>query len=65
MDLDGGRYMVSSSRIDESQPDAAEPHVAYVAFSDPKRDQLTGKVVDATIRFLNAIKPVPTKGAAR
>lgn len=58
VDLDGGRYMASSNRIDESKSDAAEPKVAYLAFSDPKRDQLTGNVVDATIRFLNAVKPV-------
>ncbi|MFD1656973.1 hypothetical protein ACFSL4_01665 [Streptomyces caeni] len=65
VDLDGGRYMASSSRLDESKPDAAEPTVAYLAFGDPKRDTLTGNVVDATNRFLNVIKPVPVKGAAR
>ncbi|MFF4689851.1 hypothetical protein [Streptomyces sp. NPDC001307] len=54
VDLDGGRYMASSARLDESKPDAAEPDVA-----DPGRDKLTGNVVDATNRFLNAIKPVP------
>ncbi|MFF9097587.1 hypothetical protein ACF1AX_31250 [Streptomyces sp. NPDC014802] len=63
VDLDGGRYMASSSRLDESTVDATEPIVAYLAFDDPKRDKLTGKVVDATNRFLNAIKPVPDRRA--
>ncbi|MFI5973546.1 hypothetical protein [Streptomyces sp. NPDC051452] len=62
VDADGGRYMASSARIDESMPEAAEPVMQYLAFGDPQRDRLTGNVVDATIRFLNAIKPVPTKG---
>ena len=65
VDVDGGRYMASSDRIDESGPDAAEPRITYLAFADPKRDQLTGNVVDATNRFLNAIKPVPAKGPNR
>jgi hypothetical protein len=65
VDLDGGRYMASSARLDESKPDAAEPDVAYLAFADPGRDKLTGNVVDATNRFLDAIKPVPKKGSAR
>ncbi|MEU8906997.1 hypothetical protein [Streptomyces mirabilis] len=65
VDLDGGRYMASSSRIDELELEATEPTVHYLAFGDPRRDSLTGNVVDAAIRFLNAIKPVPTKGAAR
>jgi hypothetical protein len=60
VDLDGGRYMASSARIDESRPDAAEPVVHYLAFTDPKRDSLTGNVVDAVTRLLNVIKPVPT-----
>ncbi|MGW1498948.1 hypothetical protein ACWCQW_10310 [Streptomyces mirabilis] len=63
VDLDGGRYMASSSRIDESEPDAADPNVYYLAFGDPRRDRLTGNVVDAVIRFLNAIKPVQRGGA--
>lgn len=61
VDLDGGRYMASSDRIDESKLDAAEPQVHYLAFGDPKRDTLKGNVVDATNRFLNAIKPVPAR----
>lgn len=65
VDLDGGRYMASSSRIDESEPEATEPTVQYLAFGDPRRDSLTGNVVDAVIRFLNAIKPAPSKGAMR
>lgn len=65
VDLDGGRYMVSSSRIDESKPEATDPTARYLAFDDPKRDTLTGNVVDAVIRFLNAIKPLPAKGAMR
>ncbi|MGV4984538.1 hypothetical protein ACVB8X_14040 [Streptomyces sp. NRAIS4] len=65
VDLDGGRYMSSSARLEESEPDAAEPTVAYLAFSDPKRDTLSGNVVDATNRFLNAIKPVPVRGVER
>ncbi|MBP5875683.1 hypothetical protein PV360_37105 [Streptomyces scabiei] len=65
VDTDGGRYMASSNRIDESKPDAAEPNVHYLAFADPKRDTLTGNVVDATNRFLNAIKPAPAKGPTR
>ncbi len=59
VDLDGGRYMASSNRIDEAKPDAAEPVAHYLAFGDPKRGRLTGNAVDATLRFLNAIKPVP------
>lgn len=62
VDLDGGRYMASSDRIDGSRLEATEPKVSYVAFADPKRDQLSGRVVDATIRFLNAVKPVPVRG---
>ncbi|MET9122984.1 hypothetical protein [Streptomyces sp. NPDC004528] len=65
VDLDGGRYMASSSRIDESKPEAAEPVAQYLAFGDPRRDRLTGNVVDAVTRFLNAIKPAPVRGAAR
>ncbi|MCM1972292.1 hypothetical protein, partial [Streptomyces sp. G1] len=65
VDLDGGRYMASSNRIAESQPDAAEPRVHYLAFGDAKRDTLTGNVVEAITRFFNAIKPVPTKGPTR
>ncbi|MFB7596913.1 hypothetical protein [Streptomyces sp. NPDC056160] len=61
VDLDGGRYMASSARIDQSRPDAAEPSVHYLAFADPKRDSLTGNVVDAVTRLLNVIKPVPMK----
>ncbi|MEV4033422.1 hypothetical protein [Streptomyces umbrinus] len=58
VDVDGGRYLASIDRIDESRPEAAEPKTAYLAFSDPNRDGLTGNVVDVTNRFLNAIKPV-------
>ena len=61
VDLDGGRYMASASRIAEDGPDATEPVVHYLAFADPKRDTLSGNVVDATNRFLNAIKPVPPR----
>ncbi|MFF9238410.1 hypothetical protein ACF1AY_15955 [Streptomyces sp. NPDC014776] len=61
VDLDGGRYMASSSRLDESKVDAAEPIVTYLAFADPKRDKLTGNVFDVTNRFLNAIKPVVSR----
>lgn len=64
VDLDGGRYMASATRIAESGQEATEPAVHYLAFADPKRDTLSGKVVDAANRFLNAIKPVPTKGTA-
>ncbi|MCI3277501.1 hypothetical protein [Streptomyces cylindrosporus] len=63
VDLDGGRYMASSGRIAEGEPDATDPVVHYLAFADPDRDQLSGNVVDAVIRLLNAIKPLPTKGA--
>ncbi|WP_128803699.1 MULTISPECIES: hypothetical protein [unclassified Streptomyces] len=62
-DVDGGRYMVSSGRITEGKPEATEPVVNYLAFADPHRDSLSGNVVDATIRLLNAIKPLPTKDA--
>ncbi|MFD4343430.1 hypothetical protein ACFWQ6_00860 [Streptomyces coelicoflavus] len=58
VDTDGGRYMASASRISDQGPDASEPNVTYLAFSDPRRDRLTGNVVDATNRFLNAVKPV-------
>ena len=58
VDTDGGRYMASASRISEQGTDASEPNVTYLAFSDPRRDKLTGNVVDATNRFLNAVKPV-------
>jgi hypothetical protein len=37
--------------------------VNYLAFADPHRDSLSGNVVDATIRLLNAIKRLPTKDA--
>lgn len=63
VDIDGGRYMASSARIDSSKPDAAEPTAVYLAFADPERGRLTGNVVDATIRFLNAAKPAPRKGS--
>jgi hypothetical protein len=63
VDLDGGRYMVTSSRIDESKPDATDPVVHYLAFGDPNRDRLTGNVVDAVNRLLNVIKPVQRSGA--
>ncbi|MFE2469743.1 hypothetical protein [Streptomyces mirabilis] len=63
VDLDGGRYMVTSSRIDESKPDATDPTARYLGFGDPRRDSITGNVVDAVIRFLNAIKPVQRGGA--
>ncbi|WP_282700064.1 hypothetical protein [Streptomyces sp. CC219B] len=65
VDLDGGRYMASSNRIDDSKPDAAEPRVLYLAFDDPKRDTLKGNVVEAVNRFLNAIKPAWTKDDIR
>jgi len=61
VDLDGGRYMASSDRINEAQQRAAEPVVDYLAFADPNRERLTGNVVDATNRFLNAIKPAPPR----
>lgn len=61
VDLDGGRYMASATRINEREPAAAEPVTKYLAFADPKRDSLSGKVVDVTIRFLNAIKPLPVR----
>ncbi|MFJ9114460.1 hypothetical protein ACIRJO_02810 [Streptomyces sp. NPDC102394] len=63
VDLDGGRYMVSSSRIADDKPDAADPVAHYLAFADPARDTLSGKVVDAVIQLLNAIKPLPVKEA--
>jgi len=63
VDLDGGRYMASASRIADDGPDATEPVVHYLAFADPKRDTLSGNVVDAATRFLNAVKPVqPAQG---
>lgn len=61
VDLDGGRYMASSDRIDETQSEAAEPVVHHFPFGDPKRDRLKGNVIDAVTRFLNAIKPVPPR----
>jgi hypothetical protein len=63
VDLDGGRYMASSNRLDESKPDATDPSLHYLAFADPKRDSLSGNVVDVVIRLLNAIKPIPRSGA--
>lgn len=65
VDVDGGRYMASATRITETELEAAEPVVHYLAFADPKRDTLSGKVVDATNRLLNAVRPAPTKGSAR
>lgn len=65
VDIDGGRYNASSNRVDETGPDATEPRVDYFAFTDPDRQHFTGRVVDATNRLLNAIKPVPAKGATR
>ncbi|MFD7793605.1 hypothetical protein [Streptomyces sp. NPDC059759] len=62
IDLDGGRYMSSSSRIDESKPEASEPVVQYLAFGDPARDRIAGRVVDAVNRLLNAVKPIPQRG---
>ncbi|MET9086134.1 hypothetical protein ABZX77_30385 [Streptomyces sp. NPDC004237] len=61
VDLDGGRYMVTATRIEQAKSEATEPRTKYLAFSDPKRDTLTGNVVDATIRLLNAIKPLPIR----
>ncbi|MET9158267.1 hypothetical protein ABZX56_11115 [Streptomyces parvulus] len=61
IDTDGGRYMASSSRLSERSSEALEPKITYLAFSDPARHTLTGNVVDATNRFLNAIKPIPRK----
>lgn len=65
VDIDGGRYNASSNRVDEAGSDATEPRVDYFAFTDPDRQLFTGRVVDATNRLLNAIKPVPAKGATR
>lgn len=65
VDLHGGCYMASSSRIDESKPEATDPTIHYLAADDPRRDNLTGNVVDAVTRFLNAIKPAPAKGVTR
>ena len=59
VDLDGGRYMASSNRLDESRAEATDPSLHYLAFGDPNRESLSGNVVDAVIRLLNAIKPVP------
>ncbi|WAZ20195.1 hypothetical protein STRCI_001294 [Streptomyces cinnabarinus] len=64
VDIGGGRYMASSNRIDGSQPDTTEPRAAYLAPDDPSGDQMTGNVVNAVLRMLNAIKPLPTKGPA-
>ncbi|MET8822317.1 MULTISPECIES: hypothetical protein [Streptomyces] len=57
VDTDGGRYMASASRISAEGSEATEPDVTYLAFGGPRRDRLTGNVVDATNRILNAIKP--------
>ncbi|MFJ8153929.1 hypothetical protein [Streptomyces sp. NPDC094468] len=62
IDLDGGRYMASATRIEDGRLEATEPVTRYLAFADPKRDTLSGKVVDATNRLLNAIKPLPVRG---
>lgn len=64
VDRDGGRYMASSDRVDESKADATEARLAYMPFDDPKRDSLSGNVVDVVIRLLNALKPVPAKGGS-
>lgn len=65
VDRDGGRYMACSDRIDESKPDATDPRMVYLPFGDLKRDNLSGNVVDAVIRLLNALKPVPAKDGSR
>lgn len=64
VDTDGGRYMASASRISAEGTAATQPNVTYLPFSDPRRHILTGNVVDATNRFLNAVKPV-RKAAAQ
>lgn len=58
VDLDGGRYMASCDRIDESKPEATEPRTHYLPDSGADGNQMTGSVVDAIVRFLDAIKPV-------
>lgn len=63
VDLDGSRFMATSSRIDDAEPDATEPVVHYLAFADPRRERLTGNVVDAVNRLLNALKPVQGSAA--
>lgn len=65
VDLDGGRYMASSSRIADGKPDATEPAVHYHPFGDTSRDKLSGNVVDAIIRLLGAITPLPQRNTSR
>lgn len=61
VDMDGGRYMASATRTTDTGPGADEPVCHYLAFGNPKRDSMSGNVVDAVIRLLNAVKPLPIR----
>ncbi|SMF86441.1 hypothetical protein [Streptomyces sp. Amel2xC10] len=63
VDVDGGRYMASSTRIAANSSTATAPATHYIApAADPVR--ISGNVVNAVTQLLNAIKPLPPQHAA-